>query len=95
MAKNYTVAISKLYFPKEFWKTVGLDQFDEYADVVGIRASSRTEAATKAWEKYGKGWRRNMVKQASRLIVSLHINDPNLERGGLVGRLTPIKVYEE
>lgn len=95
MAKNYTVAISKVYFPKSFWKTARLGQFDEFAEVIGIRASSRTEAAETAWKRHGKRWRRHMVPQASKLIIRLHVNCPISGTGGHTGRLTPIKVYEE
>jgi hypothetical protein len=95
MARNYTVAISKAYFPKSFWTTVGLGPFDEHAEVVGVRASSRTEAAEKAWARHGKRWRRHMHKPASKLIVCLHVNDPDAGRGGLASRLHPVKVYEE
>ena len=95
MARNYTVAISKVYFSKEFWKTANLGQFDEYAEVLGIRASSRTEAAETAWKRYGKRWRKNMAPQASKLIVRPHVSDPLVGTGGYAGRLVPVKVYEE
>ena len=95
MARNYTVAISKVYFSKDFWKTAGLGQFDEYAEVMGVRASSRTEAAETAWKRHGQRWRRHMIPQASKLIVRLHVSDPLVGAGGFAGRLVPVKVYEE
>ena len=95
MARNYTVAISKVYFPEKFWKTASLGQFNEYAEVLGIRASSRTEAAETAWKRHGKRWRENMKPQASKLIVRLHVNDPLVGAGGYVGRLVPVRVFYE
>lgn len=87
---SYDVGISKMYFPKEI-RPSGVQEFYQ---VIKIKASSRTDAATKVWQLYGTEWLKLMgPKQTSVRIVSLHVSSPKAGVGGILGRLYPIKVY--
>lgn len=86
----YKVGISKYYFPY-------IETFHDCYEVVRVRASSRTEAAKKAWSENGARWLQKMKPNTSRLgrKVSLHVNEPRAGVGGLLGRLATITVYKE
>ncbi len=96
--RTYEVYISKYYFPRHTWPP----PFSEKQMYRFIKANSRTEAANKFWEKYGKTLLKDIkqcdwdygrrTKQVS-LYVSGNGNykDPSFR----AGRLTPIVVWKE
>jgi len=90
--KKFHVAIPKIYFPEELWT----EKFDRYYAHVDVIASSRTEAAEKVWMQYSEKWLREMgPKKTYRRVISLYVNDPDIETDGKVSKLMPIKVFEE
>jgi len=94
--KTYTVGIDKYYFPPE--KRPKRVFAILYENPVKVKANSRTEAAKIAWKAYGKSWLQEMgpcMTGARKRIISLHVNEPSAGVGGLLGRLSSIRVYEE
>ena len=92
--KVYKVGIDKVYFPIEKRPRFVL----LYEPPVKVKANSRTEAAKLVWESHGKGWLQEMgpsMTGATKRKVSLHVNEPSAGVGGIIGRLSSIRVYEE
>jgi len=88
---RYDVGIDKAYFPKSLWRTG-----TEFLEVVKITATSRSEAASKAWQKHGNKWLSMMNPQVTtKRIVSLYVNSPDAGVGGTLGRLSTIEVYRD
>jgi len=92
MMKKYKGYIAKWYFPKESYP----DKHSEVWESFTIMAENRTEAAHKAWKKYGKKWLNEMNPKITKIRhISLYINSPKSGVTGLAGRLTPIRVFSE
>ena len=92
--KTYKVGIDKVYFPIEKRPRFVL----LFEPAVRVKAYSRTEAAKLAWEACGESWLKEMgpcMTGATKRIISLHVNEPSAGVGGIIGRLSSIKVYEE
>jgi hypothetical protein len=64
--------------------------------LIKIKATSRTEAAKKAWELKSKDWLKKMnPKVTSIRRISLNVNDPNSPGNIAASRLPPIEVYRD
>lgn len=87
MRHYHTVYVSKAYYPREIWPK---ELFTEAQYRVKILADGRTEAAHKAWKKYGEEWQRLMRKQDFK--ISLHVSSPRAGSSGAAGRLMPIRI---
>ncbi len=92
MDKMFHVYISKAYFP--IGSQPAKYKYTEIWDELDVPASSRTEAAQKAWQLKGEEWLQRMNSKVTTVRkVSLHVNDPISKT--LATRLIPILVYKE
>ena len=99
--RMYMVGIDKIYFPvarpSRRWSRSREVTF-LFEPPVKVKAESRTEAAKLAWEVYGETWLEEMgpcITGATKRKISLYVNEPSAGVGGILGRLSPIQVYEE
>lgn len=89
---NFTVAISKNYFPRALWPN-SPSGVQEFYETVEIQAATRTEAARKTWAKHSERWL-GLVKPSETMApqrISLHVGTQTTPPG----RLDPILVFEK
>lgn len=89
--RRYSVGIRKDYFPKAIWP----NRITAYQHVWSVLATSRTEAAHKAWSDHGVLLLSEMTPDAtiSGRRISFDVNDP--EKRVALGRLEPILVHSQ
>ena len=87
MRHYHKVFISKAYYPQEIWPQ---PRWMEAQFTARVLAKNRTEAAKKAWDKFGPEWRKLMRRQDFK--ISLHVSSPTAGVGGFAGRLSPIRI---
>jgi hypothetical protein len=91
---TYRVYINKVYFPKDIWLDL-LIHGDEF-DSVKVKATSRIDAAKKAWDLKGKMWLKKMnPKSTSVRRISLNVNDPFSTGKVPASRLPVIEVFRD
>ena len=89
----FLIGIHKIYFPPELRSS---EPGNEFYEVVKEKATSRPEAAQKAWTKHGPRWLPLLTpKQTTVRRISLYVNEPLAGTGGKLGRLGPIEVYAD
>jgi GNAT superfamily N-acetyltransferase len=89
---EFTVYISKTYFPKELHPPGKMnDVFEQWKE----KATSRSNAAYKIWAQHGPRLLSLMLPHPGKLPrkVSLNVNSPKAGVGGIAGRLSTIVVY--